>query len=70
MSKSHEIFELRSLRHIAVRVEAYKAQMVSCSFTTTRNSAMSGMTASNLPVGCGVGVVTYTRSAQKRAMQH
>jgi hypothetical protein len=40
------------------------------SVTTARNWAMSGLTASNLPVICGVGAVTCTRSARKKAMQH
>jgi hypothetical protein len=31
---------------------------------------MPGLSGSNLPTVCGVGVVTNTRSALKRAMQH
>jgi hypothetical protein len=31
---------------------------------------MSGLTASNLPVVCGAGAVTCSRSARKRAKQH
>jgi hypothetical protein len=31
---------------------------------------MSGLTASNLPVLCGVGAVTCTRNAGKGAIQH
>jgi hypothetical protein len=34
------------------------------------NSAMSGLTASNLPVVRGVGEVTCTRNSRKRVVQH
>jgi hypothetical protein len=30
MSKSHEIFQLTSLCHISIRVEAYKGQCYNC----------------------------------------
>jgi hypothetical protein len=35
---------------------------------TARNSAMPGLTASNLPTVCvcGMGVITYTRSAREK----
>jgi hypothetical protein len=59
-SKSLEIFKLTSFRHIAIRVEAYKAQ---AGVTTANNSAVPGLTASNLAVACGVGAVTCTRNA-------
>jgi hypothetical protein len=34
------------------------------------SSAMSGLTASNIPAVCGVGAVTCTRNARKRAVQY
>jgi hypothetical protein len=64
--KSQEIFKLTGLSHITIKVEAYKARLASRSATTAKSSAMSGLTAGNLPVACGVGAATYTRSAQRR----
>jgi hypothetical protein len=42
--------KLTSLCHIAIKVEAEKLRLVPRSVTTARNSAMSGLTASNLPL--------------------
>jgi hypothetical protein len=67
MSKFYELFKLRSLCRISVRVEAYKTSLVSISVIFANNSAMSGLTASKLPVVCGVGAVTCGRNVWKRA---
>jgi hypothetical protein len=48
----------------------YKAQTGLMQCYKFQKLAMSGLTASTLPVVCGVGAVTSTRNAHKRAMQH
>jgi hypothetical protein len=55
---------------LQLRWRRTKFRLVSRSVTSSTNSAMSGLTASTLPVVCGVRAVTCTRNAQKRAMQH
>jgi hypothetical protein len=65
-TKSQEIFKLTGLCHIAIKVEAYKAQ----TGLTAKSSVMSGLTAGNPPVACGAGAATYTRSARKKRMLH
>jgi hypothetical protein len=67
-SKFQKIFKFMSLCHIAVRVEAHKAQTGLAQVTTAKISDMSGLTASNVPIVCGVGAVTCARSTQKLAM--
>jgi hypothetical protein len=52
------------------RVGAYKTQTSSRNVTTAKYSVMTGLIASNLPVVCGLGAVTCTRSAWKRAIWH
>jgi hypothetical protein len=68
-SKSHEIFKLMRLCHIAVRVETYKAKTGLTQCYNCQNSAMSGLIADSLRVVCGVEAVTCTRNTQKRVMR-
>jgi hypothetical protein len=69
-SKAHKIFKQTSLSYIAIRIEAYKTQLVSHSVTTANNSAISELTASSISIVCGVGAVTCTRNARKRAIHY
>jgi hypothetical protein len=53
-----------------IRAEAYKSQTGLMQCYKLQKFAMSGLTESTLPVICGVGAVTCTRNAHKRAKQH
>jgi hypothetical protein len=65
-SKSHEIFKLMSLFHIAVRVEAHNVQT---GLTQCYNCQQ--LTNCKQPFRCvWCGAVTCTRNAWKRAIQH
>jgi hypothetical protein len=70
MKKSYEIFKLTRICHIAIWVEAQKAQIGLTQYYNCKKSAMSGLAASNLLLVCGVGAVTYTRNAWKGAILH
>jgi hypothetical protein len=60
--KSQQIFKLNKICNIVIKVEAYRAQN---GLTQCYNSAMSGQTAGNCLVACGVGGGTCIRSARK-----
>jgi hypothetical protein len=53
MAKSQVIFRLPSLCHIAIRVEAYKAQNDLTRCHNCQKFGHTGQTASNLPIVCG-----------------
>jgi hypothetical protein len=65
MAKSLKIFRLPSLCHIAIRIQAYKSQNGLTRAITAKSWAMTGQTASNLPIVCGVEAATCTRSVLK-----
>jgi hypothetical protein len=67
-AKSQENFRLTSLCHIAIRVEAYRAQNGLRSAITASSSVTSGHTKNNLPAACGAEGVTCTRSAPRKGM--
>jgi hypothetical protein len=64
--KSQEIFQLQSLCHIFIRVEAYRAESGLTQCHNLNNLATSGLIVSNLPVACGAGVATCTNSVHKQ----
>jgi hypothetical protein len=59
--KSKVIFKLTNICHMAVKVEAYRAQSV----ITAKNLATSGQTAGSHHDACGEGEATFTRSVLK-----
>jgi hypothetical protein len=65
---NNNIFRLQSLCHIAIRVEAYRAQNGLKQCHNCHSSATSGQTASNLPVACGAGAIICTRSAPSKGI--
>jgi hypothetical protein len=67
-TKSQEIFRLQSLCHMAIRVEAYRAQNGLTRETTASSSATPGQTSNNLPAACGAKGVTCKRSAPRKDM--
>jgi hypothetical protein len=69
-SKSHEMFKLTSLCHIAIRVETNICHDWSHAVLQLPIFRLSWLTASNLIAIYGVGAVTCTRNARRRAIQY
>jgi hypothetical protein len=65
MSKSHEIFELMNLCHIANRVEVYNAETGLTQCYNCQKFGHIWANWSSLLVLCGVGAVTCTRMPRK-----
>jgi hypothetical protein len=65
-AKSQEIFRLTALCHVGIRVDAYRAQNGLTQCLTANSLATLRQTASQLPVDCGAGEATCTRSTQER----
>jgi hypothetical protein len=64
--KSQDIFKLRSLCHIHIKVEAYKKQNGLTHCLTVRSLAMYGQIVISLPPACGVVAVTCTNIAWEK----
>jgi hypothetical protein len=68
-AKTQENFRLSRICHIAIRVEAYRAQSALTQCHNCSSSATSGQTESSLPAACGAEAVTNTRRAPRKEIR-
>jgi hypothetical protein len=68
--KFQEIYKLKSLNHIIIKVDLYKAQTGCMHATNANNLVTSELTSSNSLNVCGAVVVTCIGNALKRQIQN